>query len=172
MTTISAFTSFGLSPLVPSLLLAMGASSALALQLASARGVFAISARGLDFLLGKRGNPFFTGMAGSILFLASLLLLLALGPSTAAFTVFTVLFGFGGGVVAVSRAVLPLAVFSPQEYGLRRKDFTTAKPGNCRRTTFLHGCAGARWTNPGTHRGKRVVVCLDHASRSSVEDSP
>ncbi|MFK0384577.1 MFS transporter [Agrobacterium sp. NPDC090273] len=119
MTTISAFTSFGLSPLVPSLLLAMGASSALALQLASARGVFAISARGLDFLLGKRGNPFVTGMAGSILFLLSLLLLLALGPSTAAFTVFTVLFGFGGGVVAVSRAVLPLAVFSPQEYGLQ-----------------------------------------------------
>ncbi|MDS7596545.1 MFS transporter [Agrobacterium tumefaciens] len=119
MTTISVFVSFGLSPLVPSLLLQVGASSALALQLASARGIFAICARGLDFLLGKRGNPFATGMVGSLLFLFSLLVLLGFGASTPVFVAFMLLFGFGGGVVAVSRAILPLAVFSPQEYGLQ-----------------------------------------------------
>ncbi|MGG2476233.1 MFS transporter, partial [Rhizobium sp. BR5] len=60
MTTISAFTTFGLSPLLPLLLVQAGASQSLAVQLASARSLLAITARGLDFLLGKRGGPFVT----------------------------------------------------------------------------------------------------------------
>jgi MFS family permease len=119
MTTISAFTTFGLSPLLPLLLVQAGATQSLAVQLASARSVLAITARGLDFLLGKHGNPFLTAMIGFCLLLFSLLLLLVFAPAMPAFIGFIVFFGFGAGVLTVSRAVLPLAVFSPEEYGLQ-----------------------------------------------------
>lgn len=119
MTTISAFTTFGLSPLLPLLLVQAGATQSLAVQLASARSLLAITARGLDFLLGKRGGPFLTAMIGLCLLLLSLLLLLAFAPAIPAFIGFIVFFGFGAGVLTVSRAVLPLAVFSPGEYGLQ-----------------------------------------------------
>ena len=119
MTTISAFTTFGLSPLLPLVLVQAGATQSLAVQLAAARSVLAITARGLDFLLGKHGNPFVTAMIGFCLLLLSLLLLLAFAPAVPAFIAFIVFFGFGAGVLTVSRAVLPLAVFSPEEYGLQ-----------------------------------------------------
>lgn len=119
MTTLSAFTAFGLSPLLPLLLVHSGASQALAIQLASVRSVLAITARGLDFLLGKRGNPFITCLIGLCLLLMSFLVLLVFSPAILAFAGFIALFGFGAGVLTVSRAVLPLAVFSPQQYGLQ-----------------------------------------------------
>lgn len=119
MTTLSAFTAFGLSPLLPLLLVHSGASQALAIQLASVRSVLAITARGLDFLLGKRGNPFVTCMIGLCLLLVSFVLLIGFSPAMPAFIGFIAFFGFGAGVLTVSRAVLPLAVFSPTQYGLQ-----------------------------------------------------
>ncbi len=119
MTTLSAFTAFGFSPLLPLLLVHSGASQALAIQLASVRSVLAITARGLDFLLGKHGNPFITCLIGLCLLLTSFLVLLVFSPAIPAFAGFIALFGFGAGVLTVSRAVLPLAVFSPQQYGLQ-----------------------------------------------------
>ncbi|MDE1186269.1 MAG: MFS transporter [Pantoea sp.] len=56
-TTISTFVTFGLSPSMLEIFRQYGASPALALQLGSARGVIGISARLMDMLLGRRGNP-------------------------------------------------------------------------------------------------------------------
>ncbi|MGV2137230.1 MFS transporter [Agrobacterium tumefaciens] len=119
MTTLSAFTAFGFSPLLPLLLVHAGASQSLAVQLAAVRSVLAIMARGLDFLLGKHGNPFVTCMIGLGMLLASFVLLLVFAPAMPAFIGFIIFFGFGAGVLTVSRAVLPLAVFSPEQYGLQ-----------------------------------------------------
>ena len=119
MTTLSAFTAFGFSPLLPLLLVHAGASQSLAVQLAAVRSVLAITARGLDFLLGKHGNPFVTCMIGLGLLLVSFVVLLVFAPAMPAFIGFIVFFGFGAGVLTVSRAVLPLAVFSPEQYGLQ-----------------------------------------------------
>ncbi|MDR5008196.1 MFS transporter [Agrobacterium fabacearum] len=119
MTTLSAFTAFGFSPLLPLLLVHAGASQSLAVQLAAVRSVLAIMARGLDFLLGKHGNPFVTCMIGLGMLLASFVLLLVFAPAMPAFIGFIIFFGFGAGVLTVSRAVLPLAVFSQEQYGLQ-----------------------------------------------------
>ncbi|MES5048449.1 MFS transporter [Rhizobium nepotum] len=119
MTTISAFTTFGLSPLLPLLLVQAGASQSLAVQLAAVRSILAITARGLDFLLGKHGGPFVTAVIGFCLLLVSFILLIVFAPAMPAFIGFIVFFGFGAGVLTVSRAVLPLAVFSPEQYGLQ-----------------------------------------------------
>lgn len=69
-------------------------------------------------LLGKRGNPILTSVMGGSLMLASFLMLLALPASTPLFVSFILLYGFGSGVLAVARALLPLALFSAREYGL------------------------------------------------------
>jgi hypothetical protein len=109
-TTISTFVTFGLAPSLIEIFRQSGASAALACS--SARGVIGISARGLDMLLGKRGNPILTSVMGGSL------MLLALPASTPLFVSFILLYGFGSGVLAVARALLPLALFSAKEYGL------------------------------------------------------
>jgi predicted MFS family arabinose efflux permease len=116
-TTIASFVTFGMSPSLLELLRQSGASLEFALQLAAARGVLGISARAFDMLLGKRGNPFLTSVAGCGLMLVGFFCLLLLPPSTVSLWAFIALYGFGSGILVVARALLPLALFSPREYG-------------------------------------------------------
>jgi MFS family permease len=117
-TTISTFVSFGLAPSLLEIFRQYGASPALALQLGAARGVIAISARLVDMLLGRRGSPILSAGIGIGLMLTSFVVLLIAGASTAQLVIFTLLFSFGAGVMAVARAILPLSLFSPREFGL------------------------------------------------------
>ena len=118
-TTISTFVTFGLSPSLLEIFRQSGASPALALQLGSARGVLGISARFLDMLLGRRGNPILSAAMGISLMVASFLMMLIASPSTPLLITFVLLYGFGSGVMTVARALLPLALFSPHEFGLQ-----------------------------------------------------
>lgn len=118
-TTLCTFITFGVSPSLLEIFRQSGASSQLALQLGSARGVIGISARALDMLLGKRGNPILTSVMGVSLMLFSFLMLFIIPPSTPLLITFVLLYGFGSGVLAVARALMPLALFSPKEYGLQ-----------------------------------------------------
>ncbi|MDI7861263.1 MFS transporter [Rhizobiaceae bacterium n13] len=118
-TTISAFLTFGIVPSLLELLRQSGASEALALQLGAARGVIGISARGVDMALGKRSNPVLSAGIAAALMLVSFPLLLFAGPALLPLYGFILLYSFGSGVFAVSRALLPLSVFSAREYGLQ-----------------------------------------------------
>ncbi|MBP2446731.1 MFS transporter [Rhizobium leguminosarum] len=118
-TTISTFITFGISPSLLEIFRQSGASPAFALQLGSARGILGISARFLDMLLGRRGNPMLSAAMGIGLMMISFLIMLAAGPSTHLLVTFVLLYGFGAGVMTVARALLPLALFSPAEYGLQ-----------------------------------------------------
>lgn len=118
-TTLTTFVTFGVSPSLLEIFRQSGAAPALALQLGSARGVLGISARFLDMLLGRRGNPILSAAMGIGLMLISFLMMLLASPSTPLLVTFVVLYGFGSGVMAVARALLPLAVFSPREFGLQ-----------------------------------------------------
>ncbi len=117
-TTISTFVTFGLAPSLLEILRQSGASPALALQLGSARGAIGISARFLDMLLGRRGNPILSAAMGITLMVLSFLTMLAIPPSTPLLISFILLYSFGSGVMAVARALMPLALFSPREFGL------------------------------------------------------
>lgn len=117
--TISSFVTFGLAPALLELLEQAGATPELALQLAAARGVFGISARFIDMILGRRGSALVTAAAGSLLILGGLALLLLARGSASGLWIFILFYGFGSGVFAVARAVLPLALFSPREFGLQ-----------------------------------------------------
>lgn len=116
-TTISTFVTFGLAPSLIELFKQSGASPMLALQLGSARGALGISARFLDMLLGRRSSPIVSAIAGLLMLVASFLLMLFAGGSTPLLILFIILYGFGSGVMAVARALLPLAVFSRADYG-------------------------------------------------------
>ncbi|MBY3175554.1 MFS transporter [Rhizobium leguminosarum] len=118
-TTISTFVTFGISPSLLEIFRQSGASPAFALQLGSARGVLGISARFLDMLLGRRGNPMLSAVMGISLMMMSFLIMLVASPSTPLLVTFVLLYGFGTGVMTVARALLPLALFSPREFGLQ-----------------------------------------------------
>ncbi len=118
-TTISTFVTFGVSPSLLEIFRQSGASPALAIQLGSARGVIGISARFMDMLLGKRGNPILSAAMGVSLMVLSFLMMIVLPPSTPLLVAFILLYGFGSGVMTVARALLPLALFSPRDYGLQ-----------------------------------------------------
>jgi predicted MFS family arabinose efflux permease len=118
-TTISTFITFGVSPSLLEIFRQSGASPALALQFGSARGIIAISARFMDMLLGKRGNPVLSAAMGVSLMFISFLMMIAIGPSTPLLISFILLYGFGSGVMTVARALLPLVFFSPREFGLQ-----------------------------------------------------
>jgi MFS family permease len=118
-TAISSFISFGLAPSLLALLQQAGASPALALQLGSARGVIGVSARFVDMALGRRGNALLTSLVGTGLILFSFLLAATITSSAPVLVVFMLLYGFGTGVLAVARALLPLSLFSPGEFGLQ-----------------------------------------------------
>jgi predicted MFS family arabinose efflux permease len=118
-TTLCTFVSFGVAPSLIEIFRQSGASPAFALQLGSARGVIGISARGLDMLLGKRGNPILTSIVGISLMLASFAMLLTFSGSTPVLVTFILMYGFGSGILAVARALLPLSFFSAREYGLQ-----------------------------------------------------
>ncbi|MGF9562572.1 MFS transporter [Neorhizobium sp. BT27B] len=127
-TAIASFVTFGLSPSLLEVLHQFGATPEFALQLAAARGVLGISARGVDMLLGTRGNPFITSVAGCSFMLVAFAGLLVLPASAFSLWVFIALYGFGSGILVVARALLPLALFSPREYG--RQATRLAMPQN------------------------------------------
>ena len=118
-TTITTFITFGISPSLLEIFRQSGASPGFALQLGSARGVLGISARFLDMLLGRRGNPMLSAAMGIGMMASSFLIMLAASPSTPLLISFILLYGFGAGVMTVARALLPLALFSPREFGLQ-----------------------------------------------------
>ena len=116
-TTIASFASYGVSPSLLELLRQSGATPEFALQLAAARGVIGISARAFDMLLGKRGNPFITAVTGNSFMILGFLSLIVLPSSTATLWIFIGLYGIGSAVLQVAKALLPLALFSPRDYG-------------------------------------------------------
>jgi predicted MFS family arabinose efflux permease len=122
--TISALVSYGLGPSLIAILTQSGASPALALQLGAARGAIGVSARVVDMTLGRRSNPLITSLIGLTLMFFGFLIAVTLAPASAALITFMVLYGFGSGVVAVGRALLPLTLFSARDFGMQSARLT------------------------------------------------
>jgi predicted MFS family arabinose efflux permease len=118
-TTVSTFVTFGMSTSLIEVLRQSGASPDLALQLGSALGFVAMSARLMDMVLGRRGNPILSAAVGTGMMIVSVILLLLGAPALPALVVFVLVYGFGSGVMAVARSLLPLALFAPAQYGLQ-----------------------------------------------------
>lgn len=117
--SLNSLTSFGISASLIELLKLAGAAPALALTLASLRGVIGISARLADLLAGERTSPVASGLAASLAMFGAFLLLAAFPASSFAVPlIFVLLYGAGSGVAAVARALLPLAFFTRADFAL------------------------------------------------------
>ncbi len=116
--SVSAFVAFGLSPVLPTLMVEKGLTPDAAVGIATARGALGVSARALDLAAA--------GMVGPI---ASAIL--AAGLATASFVVlgldrldlwqagaFIATYAVGTGIIAVVRSTLPLVFFRREDYGL------------------------------------------------------
>ena len=70
-----------------------------------------VSARGLDYIGGGRWSGLATGLAAAIVIPIGFATLLLAGPAYWAIAVFMLLYGGGGGAMAVARATMPLVFY-------------------------------------------------------------
>ncbi len=106
----------GLAPSLLELLQQSGASAAVALQLGSLRSVLGIAARAVDTLAGRKASPLFSGKLACLLMLVAMPVLALSSGATLPLFLFIALYGFGSGISALSRALLPLGFFSASRY--------------------------------------------------------
>lgn len=116
-TTFAAngFVTWGFALTIIILFEAAGLSHASALAAASFIGIAQWAGRLFDFLGGGRWSGFALGLAASALFPLSFIVLLSAESFTGAL-LFALVYGMAGGVIAVSRATLPLQVFPAAAY--------------------------------------------------------
>ncbi|BBE73112.1 MFS transporter [Oharaeibacter diazotrophicus] len=115
---VSAFVSFGLSPMLPTLLAAKGLTPEQAIGVATARGAIGVSARALDFAAAGVVGPIVSAILAAGLVAVSFVALglerLDLWHAGG----FVAAYAIGTGIMAVVRSTLPLVFFRREDYGL------------------------------------------------------
>jgi predicted MFS family arabinose efflux permease len=109
--TVHGFVGWGFGSIIIQLLKSMGLADEWALRIGSTLGVIQVSARALDFVGGGRWTGLTTGLAAAIVIPIGFATLLLGGPDYWAIAVFMLLYGGGGGAMAVARATMPLVFF-------------------------------------------------------------
>jgi MFS family permease len=113
----SAFVIGAMAAHLPAVLEASGLAAAVAVTLASIKGVAQVAGRIADIAFGHRLHPVDLGRLSILLLPASFLVLMAGGASFWAALAFTLLFGVANGLVTIVRGAVPLALFGPNGYG-------------------------------------------------------
>jgi MFS family permease len=113
----TAFAIGAMAAHLPAMLEASGLSAAVAVTLASVKGLAQVAGRVADIAFGHRLHPVDLGRLSIALVPLSFLVLLAGGASFWAALAFTVLFGVANGLVTIVRGAVPLALFGPNGYG-------------------------------------------------------
>lgn len=116
--SVSAFVSFGISPLLPALLAAKGLAPADAVAVATSRGAIAVAARAVDLAAAGHVGPIASAIVAAGLSLASFAVLAGTSFDGLHAGGFIVAYAVGGGIMAVVRSTLPLAFFRREDYGL------------------------------------------------------
>lgn len=113
---LNAFVTFGFSAILIELLRSLGVPSQTAIALASSLGIIQVVARAFDSVGGGRWDGLATAIIAGPALPVSLILLLLLGPSWPGIIGFILIYGIGSGVLAVSRATMPLVFYDKAEY--------------------------------------------------------
>lgn len=117
MCTLIGFLNAGMSAHTIGILSGLGLPAAVAVQVASLRGVGQSSARLAEILLGKRLHPLNLNVGATLLLPISFAAGLLGGKSVAAAVVFSLFYGIGNGLSTITRGTVPLALFGHQTYG-------------------------------------------------------
>lgn len=118
----TAFVTSALAAHLPRLLLAAGATAAVALLASTLLGPAQVAARLAEFFAQQRWrfHPLYTArVATGALPVGGLVLGLFGGPAAAA-CAFSLIHGAGNGMITIAKGTLPLALFGPVGYGYRQ----------------------------------------------------
>lgn len=113
----ASFVSSGVSAILPTMLVAFGATPAQALFAGALVGPAQVGARLLEAGWLSRFHPLLSARLAMLMNPIGVLALVAGGPWLA--PAFTVLYGAGNGIITIARGTLPLALFGPAEFGRR-----------------------------------------------------
>ncbi|WJR68303.1 MFS transporter [Neorhizobium sp. CSC1952] len=111
----NGFFTWGFALTIIILFEAAGLDHASALTAAAFIGIAQWAGRMVDFLGGRHWSGFVTGLAGSVLFPLSFIVLLLTSNFVGAM-LFATLYGIASGITAVTRATLPLQIFPTGAY--------------------------------------------------------
>ncbi|TGN90406.1 MFS transporter [Bradyrhizobium yuanmingense] len=117
MFAAASFVSSGVSAILPSMLVAFGATPAQALLAGALVGPAQVGARLLEAGWLGRFHPLLSARLAMLMNPIGVLALVAGGPLLA--PLFTVLYGAGNGIITIARGTLPLALFGPVGFGRR-----------------------------------------------------
>ncbi|MDA9502835.1 MFS transporter [Bradyrhizobium sp. CCBAU 11357] len=117
MFAAASFVSSGVSAILPTMLVAFGATPAQALLAGALVGPAQVGARLLEAGWLGRFHPLLSARLAMLMNPIGVLALVAGGPLLA--PAFTVLYGAGNGIITIARGTLPLALFGPVGFGRR-----------------------------------------------------
>ncbi|MGY8705963.1 MFS transporter [Bradyrhizobium sp. 18BD] len=117
MFAAASFVSSGVSAILPSMLVAFGATPAHALLAGTLVGPAQVGARLLEAGFLGRFHPLLSARLAMLLNPIGVVTLIAGGSLFA--PVFAVLYGAGNGIITIARGTLPLALFGPVGFGKR-----------------------------------------------------
>ncbi|MCA1525160.1 MFS transporter [Bradyrhizobium yuanmingense] len=117
MFAAASFVSSGVSAILPTMLVAFGATPAQALLAGALVGPAQVGARLLEAGWLGRFHPLLSARLAMLMNPIGVLALVAGGPLLA--PLFTVLYGAGNGIITIARGTLPLALFGPVGFGRR-----------------------------------------------------
>lgn len=115
---VTWFTSTAMAAHLPRLLQETGLPLAAAVLVAGLVGPAQVAARFIEFSLLQRFHPLISARLAALTHPIGVVCVLALGSPMA--IVFTVLHGAGNGILTIAKGTLPLAIFGPENYGLRQ----------------------------------------------------
>ncbi|VTU37361.1 multidrug efflux system protein MdtL [Variovorax sp. PBL-H6] len=115
---VSWFVSTAMAAHLPRLLVAGGATLALAVSIAALVGPAQVAGRLIEFSLLRRAHPLLSARLATLAHPLGALCLGLFGMQAA--TAFAVLHGLGNGILTIAIGTLPLLVFGPQGYGQRQ----------------------------------------------------
>lgn len=117
MFAAASFVSSGVSAILPSMLVAFGATPAHALLAGTLVGPAQVGARLLEAGLLGRFHPLLSARLAMLMNPIGVVTLIAGGSFFA--PVFAILYGAGNGIITIARGTLPLALFGPVGFGKR-----------------------------------------------------
>lgn len=117
MFAAASFVSSGISAILPTMLVAFGASPGEALLAGALVGPAQVGARLLEAGWLGRFHPLLSARLAMLMNPIGVVALVAGGPFLA--PAFTVLYGAGNGIITIARGALPLALFGPTGFGRR-----------------------------------------------------
>ncbi len=156
------FVSSAMAAHLPLLLQSAGATPAAAIAAAALVGPAQVAGRLAEAALAKRLHPLVSARAAYLAHPIGAALVAAGGPPAA----LPLLHGLGNGVATIARGTVPLALFGPQDYGLRQGRLAAPARIAAALAPALFALAmarwgaGALWLSAGLSLTAAALLCL------------